>query len=98
MHAFSHGRMPGVTISSGEGEAVRKAVERAGGLVNRTEIGRGLSGGVSNQRVHHLTARGDFPEPLRDFARGPVWIAADIAAWASSHGRPWDISAAMRSD
>lgn len=43
--------------------------------------------GVSKQRVHQLTSRRDFPEPVATLAMGKVWRTEDVAAWAEQSGR-----------
>lgn len=43
--------------------------------------------GVSQQRVHQLMQREDFPDPLAELAIGQVWDRKVIEAWARSTGR-----------
>ncbi len=54
-------------------------------LVSRVEIAALL--GVSQQRVHQLLAREDFPAPVADLAIGKVWERSTIEAWARRTGR-----------
>jgi predicted DNA-binding transcriptional regulator AlpA len=56
-----------------------------GHLVGRHEIG--VLFGVSRQRVYQLTARHDFPAPTVVLNSGPVWVTADVIAWADARGR-----------
>lgn len=42
-------------------------------------------GGVSRQRVYHITSRADFPAPFADLAQGKVWLTADVEAWVAEH-------------
>lgn len=44
--------------------------------------------GVSRQRAYQLTARDDFPAPTVVLNAGPVWVTADVMAWAEAKGRP----------
>jgi len=48
-------------------------------LVGAQEIGRML--GVGRQRVHQLTSRPDFPEPVVTLAMGSVWRREDVEKW-----------------
>lgn len=57
-------------------------------LVSRVEIAELLN--VSQQRVHQLMQRPDFPEPAADLAIGKVWKRAAILAWAQQTGRLHD--------
>jgi predicted DNA-binding transcriptional regulator AlpA len=41
---------------------------------------------VSKWSALHYSKRDDFPEPLARLASGPVWDAAEIAAWGAEHG------------
>ena len=43
--------------------------------------------GVSRQRVHQLTSREDFPEPVARLKAGAFWRTADVRAWAEARGR-----------
>ena len=54
-------------------------------LAGRTELAEML--GVSRQRARELTERADFPPPIAQLRRGPIWKIDDVAAWARSVGR-----------
>jgi hypothetical protein len=54
-------------------------------LAGRTELAEML--GVSRQRVRDLTERPDFPPPVAELRRGPIWKIDDVAAWAKRVGR-----------
>ena len=54
-------------------------------LVSRVEIADLL--GVSQQRVHQLLERSDFPPPIAELAIGQVWRRADVERWARATGR-----------
>jgi prophage regulatory protein len=56
-----------------------------GPLVSRIEIAEML--GVSQQRVHQLLAKGDFPPPLADLAIGQIWERRVVEEWARDRGR-----------
>ena len=56
-------------------------------LVGTSEIADLL--GVSRQRVHQLTARDDFPEPLARLQAGAIWDREAVLAWIRTH-RPAD--------
>lgn len=43
--------------------------------------------GVTRQRVHQLTSRRDFPEPVVSLRLGKVWRTEDVVAWARARGR-----------
>ena len=48
-------------------------------LVGAAEIGEML--GVGRQRVHQLTTRPDFPEPVVVLSMGKVWHREDVERW-----------------
>jgi hypothetical protein len=54
-------------------------------LAGRTEFAEML--GVSRQRARTLTERDDFPAPIAQMRRGPIWRIKDIEAWAQRVGR-----------
>jgi predicted DNA-binding transcriptional regulator AlpA len=54
-------------------------------LAGRTELAEML--GVSRQRARQLTERDDFPGPIAQLRRGPIWRVEDIEAWAEQVGR-----------
>lgn len=54
-------------------------------LVGTAEIGEML--GVTRQRVHQLTQRGDFPAPVAHLAMGKIWERSAIEQWLESSGR-----------
>ena len=54
-------------------------------LVGRGEIADML--GISRQRVHELTQRKDFPEPVGQIGGRGVWRKKDVEAWARQTGR-----------
>ncbi len=54
-------------------------------LVSRVEIADML--GVSQQRVHQLIAKPDFPQPLVALAIGMIWRRQDVEEWARRTGR-----------
>lgn len=54
-------------------------------LVGRTELAEML--GVSRQRARTLTERDDFPAPIAQMRRGPIWRIEDIEEWAQHVGR-----------
>lgn len=54
-------------------------------FVGSAEIGRLFD--VSSQRVHQLTTREDFPEPVAVLRMGKVWRAEDVRMWAKATGR-----------
>jgi hypothetical protein len=54
-------------------------------LAGRTEIAEML--GVSRQRARDLTDRADFPAPIAEMRRGPIWKVSDVEAWAKRVGR-----------
>ena len=54
-------------------------------LVSRVEIAELL--GVSQQRVHQLLTRPDFPEPVVVLAIGSIWRREDVEEWARRTGR-----------
>ena len=54
-------------------------------LVSRVEIADLL--GVSQQRVHQLMQREDFPAPLVELAIGQIWRRSTIERWAKQTGR-----------
>ena len=54
-------------------------------LAGRTELAEML--GVSRQRARELTERADFPPPIAELRRGPIWKIDDVAAWAERVGR-----------
>ncbi len=54
-------------------------------LVSRVEIAHLL--GVSQQRVHQLVAKPDFPAPVIELAIGKVWNREDVERWARATGR-----------
>jgi len=54
-------------------------------LVGISEIAALL--GVSRQRVHGLTNRDDFPEPIARLASGPVWTRPSIRLFAQAWKR-----------
>jgi len=56
-------------------------------LVGSHEI-RVRLGELSRQRVHQLTSRADFPEPVAVLRQGKVWLARDIDAWIVARRRP----------
>lgn len=70
-----------------------RALDRAGGLVHRGLIAKGL-GGLSLQRTLTITESDDFPAPYVVLGGRPIWIAADVAAWAEARGRSWTPPAA----
>jgi predicted DNA-binding transcriptional regulator AlpA len=42
--------------------------------------------GVSRQRVHILRQTyADFPAPVAELSRGPIWHEVDITAWLAAH-------------
>jgi len=41
--------------------------------------------GVSRQRVHQITQRPDFPEPVARLVAGHIWDAADVRRWIKAH-------------
>lgn len=55
--------------------------------------------GVSKQRLHQLTGREDFPNPILRLASGPVWLVESIRAfergWSRRPGRPSLAAAAL---
>lgn len=54
-------------------------------LLGQTEIADLL--GVSRQRAQQLYKEGKLPVPYDTLAMGPVWLKADIEAWAREAGR-----------
>jgi predicted DNA-binding transcriptional regulator AlpA len=54
-------------------------------LVGTAEIAAML--GVSRQRVHQLTARDDFPQPVAVLASATIWEREAVEAWARDTGR-----------
>ena len=54
-------------------------------LLGITQIARRL--GMSRQRVHKLTERGDFPAPSHTLSTGRVWRERDIERWVARHPR-----------
>jgi len=40
--------------------------------------------GVTKRAAQKYTARADFPAPLDRLASGPVWLRADVEAWAKA--------------
>jgi predicted DNA-binding transcriptional regulator AlpA len=60
-------------------------------LLGLAEIAKRL--GVSKPTAFRYRKRPDFPEPVHQFAIGPLWDAAAVDAWAREHlplprGRP----------
>jgi predicted DNA-binding transcriptional regulator AlpA len=53
-------------------------------LVGAHEI-RVMLGGVSRQRVHQITSRRDFPQPVATLAQGKVWRRTDVQRWIETH-------------
>jgi prophage regulatory protein len=43
--------------------------------------------GVSRQRAHELTQRHNFPRPVGQINRQPVWRREDVETWAKETGR-----------
>jgi predicted DNA-binding transcriptional regulator AlpA len=43
--------------------------------------------GVTQQRVHQLVGRKDFPPPIAELAIGQVWDRTAIQEWARATGR-----------
>lgn len=58
---------------------LRRAIERAGGLVNAPAIARDW--GVSLQRAHQIIRAEDFPPPVTTIAGRPVWARCQTDAW-----------------
>lgn len=54
-------------------------------LVGTAEIAAML--GVSQQRVHQLKQRPDFPEPLAVLTGITIWRREDVEEWARRTGR-----------
>ncbi len=54
-------------------------------LVGRGEIAKLL--GLSRQRVHELTQRRDFPEPVGHIGGRAIWRKEAVEAWAKRTGR-----------
>jgi predicted DNA-binding transcriptional regulator AlpA len=54
-------------------------------LMGTAEIAEML--GVSRQRVHQLTRRPGFPEPVAVLSAGSIWERSKIEAWAERSGR-----------
>jgi predicted DNA-binding transcriptional regulator AlpA len=54
-------------------------------LVGTAEIADML--GVSRQRVHQLTSREDFPEPIAVLASATIWEREAVEEWARRTGR-----------
>ena len=54
-------------------------------LAGRTELAEML--GVSRQRARELTERADFPPPIAQLRRGPIWNIPDVEQWAARVGR-----------
>ena len=61
------------------------AVKELAGLVGRVEIAELLK--LSRQRVHELTQRKDFPEPLGQISGTTIWQKDAIITWAKQTGR-----------
>ncbi len=38
--------------------------------------------GVTKQRAHQLTKRGDFPWPVGTYERGDLWAKGQVKRWA----------------
>jgi predicted DNA-binding transcriptional regulator AlpA len=53
--------------------------------VGRRDIAEML--GVSRQRAHELTQRHNFPRPVGQINRQPVWRREDVETWAKETGR-----------
>lgn len=67
-------------------EQLRRAIERAGGIVLPADIGRVL--GFSAQRAHQVMRLDGFPEPIAETTDGrPVWARAQIDEWAAARPR-----------
>lgn len=54
-------------------------------LAGRSELADML--GISRQRVRTLTERPDFPAPIAELRRGPIWRIEDVEKWARRVGR-----------
>ena len=54
-------------------------------LVGTAEIAEML--GLSRQRVHQLTSKPDFPQPLAVLAAGVIWRREDVEEWGRRTGR-----------
>lgn len=65
-----------------------RALDRAGGLVHRGLIAKGL-GGLSLQWTMSITEAPDFPDPYTVLGGRPIWITADVVKWAEEHHRAW---------
>ncbi|MFB3738475.1 MAG: DNA-binding protein [Candidatus Velamenicoccus archaeovorus] len=52
-------------------------------LLSLHEVARLLD--LSNQRVHQLRRRDDFPRPRITWSGIPLWDRSDIEGWAASH-------------
>lgn len=56
-------------------------------LVDSTAA-REILGGISQQRLSELAARGDFPVPVATFAGRRVWIRSQIEAYGRRERKP----------
>ena len=54
-------------------------------LVGTAEIAALL--GVTPQRVHQLSKKPDFPQPVAVLAAGMIWRREDVEEWARHTGR-----------
>ncbi|MFV2083828.1 helix-turn-helix transcriptional regulator [Micromonospora sp. LOL_021] len=54
-------------------------------LVGAQEIAKML--GVSRQRVHIISRRKGFPDPVAVLAMGSVWLKSDVERWIQENRR-----------
>ncbi|MEV6347409.1 DNA-binding protein [Actinoplanes sp. NPDC051851] len=54
-------------------------------LLGAHEIRLRLGGRISRQRVHSLTNRASFPEPVARLKQGKVWLTEEVDAWIAAY-------------
>lgn len=68
----------------------RKAIQRAGGLLGRGAIARGLRPPVSLQRVWRLSRSDGFPEPVARLGDQDIWLRDAVRLWCQHTERNWE--------
>ena len=68
----------------------REAIQRAGGLLGRGTIARGLRPPVSLQRAWQLTRSDGFPEPVARLGDQDVWLRDAVRLWCQRTERDWE--------
>lgn len=69
-------------MSAGHGAytcVARREIDRLGGLVNLSEIGR--RHGVSKSTAQAWTKKASFPAPVYVGGQETLWFAAEVEAW-----------------